>query len=743
MDSGKLQPNTNKDCHEEEVPSDLSDRSEDESSDSSEDENDKENVPLIKRNEISKVCEFCKHTFPKFGSREFKKHKPRCKEWHKHVEANDNKTCKLCEKTYKNNGLCLAHFVKGKCHGKKRGMICSYCIQDFTNDRNFHTERFEKHKEMCEKWHNHVIDKNTCDFCPKKFATYNKALWHVANQNCRNASLDGNEKLVCQTCKNDYSKSNLVSHEIRCKKWNKYIKNSKTKSKKICKVCRTKFKNYSTALRHMPKCQNLPTNLKLEGEANFRKFIPCSFCSKEITNRGSRLEIHQNYCPENPNRKSGKCPLPFESCTRCNKVLLKKGLAKHENHCGSNQKVPKILCQICNADYSEARSEEAFGNHTRKCQKWDEFIINGSTCKPCGKKCTSRNNVFMHLENEVCYNKTCSFCSQSFELSVACLKHEKDCSNKKKNPTKRANPEVKSLTSNYVEDNIKRGCRLLLHDISESKCGKKPCFQNQLKSAEESRLLMDWEQNLQKQQYDQIINDKKEENPKTERTEKKSKRRTKSGIPLPLSKKQKLKDPHQPEISKEKYNSKVNEEMELHQQNDGEEIGVYLFEHQNNTKYEDKIKTEIKLENLIVQNGNNQSEFQSKSKENLVALTNTKTMSSKIDDENEIQEIHLPVIRSNTKVQIEFHNINIIKIINFAKTSVTLEDVKPKVKQYLNSLSKNKNVAISDIAMYEFSKKTRQNGKEISEDIADHETTDRLPFYDGNMIALECWPKMI
>ena len=45
--------------------------------------------------------------------------------------------------------------------------------------------------------------------------------------------------------------------------------------------------------------------------------------------------------------------------------------------------------------------------------------------------------------------------------------------------------------------------------------------------------------------------------------------------------------------------------------------------------------------------------------------------------------------------------------------------------------------------MYEFSKKTRQNGKEFSEDIADHETTNRLPFYDGNVIALECWPKII
>ena len=668
MDSGKLQPNTNKDCHEEEVPSDLSDRSEDECSDSSEDENDKENVPLIKRNEISKVCEFCKHTFPKFGSREFKKHKPRCKEWHKHVEANDNKTCKLCEKTYKNNGLCLAHFVKGKCHGKKRGMICSYCIQDFTNDRNFHTERFEKHKEMCEKWHNHVIDKNTCDFCRNNFATYNKALWHVANQKCHNTSLD--ERKVCQTCKNYYSESSFDSHEIKCKKWNKYIKNSKTNKKKLCRFCKTKFTKYSMALRHLgsrpTRCKMLPKNLKIGGD-NSMNFKPCAYCYKEITNaggRGRRHEIHQKYCPKNPNRKPGKCPLPFRSCTKCNKVLLKKGLAKHENHCGSNQ--------------------------------------------------------------------------------TACLKHEKGCANKKKNPTKKANPpEVKSLTRNYVEDNILKGCSLLLHDISESKCGKKPCFQNQLKSAEESRLLMDWEQNLQKQQYDQIINDKKEQNPKTEGTEKKSKRRTKSGIPLPLSKKQKLKDPHQPEISKEKYNSKVNEEMELHQQNDGEEIGVYLFEHQNNTKYEDKIKTEIKLENLIVQNGNNQSEFQSKSKENLVVLTNTKTMSSKIDDENEIQEIHLPVIRSNTKVQIEFHNINIIKIINFTKTSVTLEDVKPKVKQYLNSLSKNENVAISDIAMYEFSKKTRQNGKEISEDIADHETTNRLPFYDGNVIALECWPKII
>ena len=143
----------NEDFSEVMIPEGISYVSDDENSDSPEDEisdSDKENSPIIKRNGTSKICEFCKHNFPKFRDREFKKHKPRCEKWHTFVEA-DNKTCKLCEKTYSNNGLCLVHFESQKCPRKKIQMICTFCNQDFKNDRNFHTERFEKHKEMCEK----------------------------------------------------------------------------------------------------------------------------------------------------------------------------------------------------------------------------------------------------------------------------------------------------------------------------------------------------------------------------------------------------------------------------------------------------------------------------------------------------------------------------------------------------------------------------------------------------------------
>ena len=142
----------NEDFSEVMIPEGISYVSDDENSDSPEDEisdSDKENSPIIKRNGKSKICEFCKHNFPKFRDREFKKHKPRCEKWHTFVEA-DNKTCKLCEKTYSNNGLCLVHFESQKCPRKK--------------------------------------------------------------------ILDGNDKLVCQTCNNDYSKYNFDSHVEKCKK---------------------------------------------------------------------------------------------------------------------------------------------------------------------------------------------------------------------------------------------------------------------------------------------------------------------------------------------------------------------------------------------------------------------------------------------------------------------------------------------------------------------------------------------
>ena len=98
------------------------------------------------------------------------------------------------------------------------------------------------------------------------------------------------------------------------------------------------------ALRHLCSnnalgCKKLPKDLKNV----VNDFKPCTFCSKEITNKGTRHETHQNYCPKNPNRKAEKCPLVFKSCTKCNKLLLEKGLPNHEKYCG-NQKPEQKLC---------------------------------------------------------------------------------------------------------------------------------------------------------------------------------------------------------------------------------------------------------------------------------------------------------------------------------------------------------------------------------------------------------------
>ena len=92
---------------------------------------------------------------------------------------------------------------------------------------------------------------------------------------------------------------------------------------------------------------------------------------------------------------------------------------------------------------------------------------------------------------------------------------------------------------------------------------------------------------------------------------------------------------------------------------------------------------------------------------------------------------------SKTKVQIKFNDIvdNVhVYTIKIAKSSVTLQDLKPQIKTQL------KKFGMFDIAMYVT---TKENGEEIAEQIADDETTDCLPFYDGTMIALECWPKII
>ena len=90
---------------------------------------------------------------------------------------------------------------------------------------------------------------------------------------------------------------------------------------------------------------------------------------------------------------------------------------------------------------------------------------------------------------------------------------------------------------------------------------------------------------------------------------------------------------------------------------------------------------------------------------------------------------------SKTKVQIKFNDIddNVhVYIIKIAKSAVTLQDLKPQIKTQL------KKFGMSDIAMYV---KTKENGKEILEDITEDEAADPLPFYDGKMISLEFWPK--
>ena len=100
------------------------------------------------------------------------------------------------------------------------------------------------------------------------------------------------------------------------------------------------------------------------------------------------------------------------------------------------------------------------------------------------------------------------------------------------------------------------------------------------------------------------------------------------------------------------------------------------------------------------------------------------------NQENEMEEIQ--IVKSKTKIEIEFNgNLHIIKI---PKSSVTLEDIKQHLKKQPTKYGMLDGII-------GFSVKSLKNGKIIIEEIDDEdESTDILPFF-GDKIILDGWNK--
>ena len=184
-------------------------------------------------------------------------------------------------------------------------MICPSCDQDFTNDRSvfYKPELFTSHVARCEKYNKNVIDFKICRFCLKEFSTHTQALIHIERDICRNVK--EKTELNCPTCSKDFSgnKPYYLTHVEKCEKWGKYVADSLN-----CQFCEETFQSNGFALSHIPKCPELPNDLKCHSSAISLTFKSCDYCSKEIIIRNNGYVIHKQYCEENPNRLTQDCP---------------------------------------------------------------------------------------------------------------------------------------------------------------------------------------------------------------------------------------------------------------------------------------------------------------------------------------------------------------------------------------------------------------------------------------------------
>ena len=268
------------------------------------------------------------------------------------------------------------------------------------------------------------------------------------------------------------------------------------------------------------------------------------------------LEVHKgskNYADSNPNEKSLK--IIKDNLNNPKRIVKKYGRFRQRIALWSHKniiqgKIKKYSCSICDKIFS---FDKILKNHIRimhKKEKTEDDVYDQDhtthkdhtskkLCDPCGA-------IFKNLQHTIRKDEQKPF--EIIEKNVddnANPKAEnaqvnKDYANVRTNKppkSKPKNPEmfVENLSQKNEEITksplpiMKQKCKLILHDIKESRCGTQKCFRDQQMDAEEKRKIIDWNEISKK------IDKTKTYDRKCVRKSKRNKEKRSSGfLPLPI-----------------------------------------------------------------------------------------------------------------------------------------------------------------------------------------------------------------
>ena len=259
-----------------------------------------------------KICQSCHTDFTydrnvHYKPEAFERHVTLCSLHNKNVI--DFKKCNFCSKVCSTHSHALQHV--GNCQQnpdcvieedeKKEDQICPTCSKEFNKLREVD---FDKHKEKCEKWNQHV-DNLTCKLCQASFDSIGHLLNHLDKQYCQKP-----QNSPCPSCQREFPKLHRTAfekHVERCSMWNQYVENDG----KTCKKCNATFDNNGFVLLHLEKeiCTAPPKRR-------------CDVCKIDYSNklRDVEFERHTKIC-----EKWFDKVLNYDRCRLCNKTFKTLG----------------------------------------------------------------------------------------------------------------------------------------------------------------------------------------------------------------------------------------------------------------------------------------------------------------------------------------------------------------------------------------------------------------------------------
>ena len=190
-----------------------------------------------------------------------------------------------------------------------------------------------------------------------------------------------------------FSDEDFNRHVGKCSKYNKDIIDLKT-----CKFCEKSFSSYGMVLSHVEK-----QSCRSERFQKSKEMI-CPSCDQDFTN-----DRNVFYKPELFTSHVARCEkyhknvIDFQICGFCLKEFSTHNQALmhiERQICQNAKEKTELICPTCSKDFSG--SSRYFESHLEKCEKWNQYLKDSTTCQFCDHFFSTHQFALRHIP--VCPN---------------------------------------------------------------------------------------------------------------------------------------------------------------------------------------------------------------------------------------------------------------------------------------------------------------------------------------------------